>query len=438
MRTQILLATVLMAAVSSGCVIREHDTTPPPAVAGDVNMEWSFGDGTSCSSFIDHMQVTIAGEVLDNGGVYPCNLNGIQGVQLLNFAPGAYSFTVSAIDFTGHQRYTSSGTFTVNGDVTVSVILQSMSTQQPGNLTVFWAFPNNINCAEAGVDHVQVTIPGEALDNNGYYPCSTSGSQGIVLTNFGPGTYPVTVNALDSNDNPLYVGSNTAFIDGDQSVTVALAQTYSSNATLQLRWGFLDAQNNQLSCATAGVSNVQITINNFAPSVVPCSQGGVQGSSVGPLNAGSYTVVLDGLDANGNAIYSTTQTMVVSAPITQVTSYLAPLYGSWDLSYNFANAASCAAAGVTEVSLSVTDGNGNEISGQNPGTTRYPCGDQPNNVFSWQQFPGGDVVIQLFGYSSHGAAVPTWGATRATTLLSGAANDTTVTMETCGTNGSGC
>ena len=436
MRTRILLTTVLMAALT-GCVIHDHQSNQPPPVAGDVTLQWSFADGNNCVG-IKQIQVTVAGQVLDNNGVFQCNLNGVQGIQLLDFAPGAYSFSVTAIDFGGHPQYTASGTFTVNGDVTVSVILQSMSTFAPGDLTIYWTFPSGMGCNAAGVQSVQVTIPGQALDNGGNYPCNTNGAQGIVLTNFAGGQYSVTVDALASDGTPLYTGIGYPTVNGDISVTIGLNQDASSSATLQLRWGFLDAQNNVLSCATAGVQNVQVTVGSYSPSVLSCDNNGTEGTNFGPINAGSYPVELDGLDSTGNVIYSTTQTMVVSAPITQVTSYLAPLFGSWDLSYNFANAASCAAAGVTEISLSVTDGQGNEISGQDPGSTRYPCGDAPNDVFSWQEFPGQDVVIQIFGYSTHGSSFPTWGATRATTVINGADNETTVTLETCGSQGAGC
>lgn len=436
MRTRLLLLAVL-AAATSGCVIHEHDHVNPQPLPGNVNLVWTFGDGQTCASlggFIDHIEVTIPGESLASNGIYPCQINGTQGIQLQDFAPGTYSFTVNAIGTGNYVAYSATGSFTVNGDVTVSTVLQRVSAA-PGNLLVYWTFPNGMSCASAGASSVVINIPGEQLQNAGIFPCVTNGVQGIQLNNFAPGTYQVSVTAQDSYGHPLYQGGGNATVNGDTQVTIGLVQTQGSIATLQLRWSFLDASNVAHTCAAAGIQNVTVTLGSYAPITVPCDYQGIDGADFQYLATGVYEVILSALDATNTPQFTYDQNIAVAAPTTTANVQLVPLNGSWDLSYNLANAASCAIAGVAQVSLSVKDSAGNEISGIAPGT-RYSCQDNPNNLFHWDSFPGGSVTIQMYGYDSAGNRIR--GAYYGTNLAAGAANQTLVTLTTCGTSNSGC
>jgi hypothetical protein len=91
---------------------------------GDVTFIWSFS-GLSCAedSRIESVRIAIPGEALDNGGVYPCTVNGVDGIILNDFAPGTYSFAIDAVDYDGTVSYTGSGGFVVDGDTLVQVDL---------------------------------------------------------------------------------------------------------------------------------------------------------------------------------------------------------------------------------------------------------------------------------------------------------------------------
>lgn len=440
MRSHALLA-LAVSVVLSGCVIHEHSNVPPPGPVpqpGNVDMVWSFSDGQTCASlsaFVDHIRINVNGEQLANGGLFSCQTAGTQGVQLQNFAPASYTYSIIAENAGGFPLYQATGTFVVNGNVQVVASLNRVSNAQPGNVAVFWTLPNNLTCQSAGIDHMVINIPGEQLANGGVFPCQTAGVTGIQFNNFDPRTYTISIDAVDGSNTPRYHGDGSFTINGDTQVSVALHSTGSSMATLQLRWSFGQAGTSAaMTCAQAGVDHVTVTLGTFSLSVL-CDVQGVDGADFNNLSAGQYNLQLDGTH-NGQVVYSYAQSIAVSAPVTQMGVVLAPLYGSWDLTYNFSNAANCQVAGVSQVSLSVKDANGNELNGT--AGQRSPCGDAPSSInpIHFAQFPGGAVTLQMYGYSSSGQVVR--GATRATTLINGGANQTTVTLDTCGTSGSGC
>jgi hypothetical protein len=95
--------------------------------AGDVVFTWTFGDqltGCAQAPCVAQVVVEIPGQVLQNSGVYACTSSGgADGVQLTSFEGGDYSYTLTAEDAQGTALYQASGTFVVDGDVTVPVIL---------------------------------------------------------------------------------------------------------------------------------------------------------------------------------------------------------------------------------------------------------------------------------------------------------------------------
>jgi len=103
------------------------------AAPGDVTLLWHFSDGNTCDSagpYAATIEVSIPGEALANGGDYPCQSAGTDGITLDNFAPGTYDFSITAFDLNGAPTYTQSGTFLVDGDITVDVTLDPASVVQ--------------------------------------------------------------------------------------------------------------------------------------------------------------------------------------------------------------------------------------------------------------------------------------------------------------------
>ena len=112
------LAALLVLPFLPGCYVSSSSHT---SYSGDVTFYWSF-EGASCrqESAIEYVLVHIPGESLDNDGYFYCTNGGIDGITLHDFAPGSYSYTLTAIDYDGTESYYGSGGFTVDGDVGVT------------------------------------------------------------------------------------------------------------------------------------------------------------------------------------------------------------------------------------------------------------------------------------------------------------------------------
>ncbi|ATB29616.1 hypothetical protein [Melittangium boletus] len=96
----------------------------------------------------------------------------------------------------------------------------------PGDVTFSWSFAG-ANCAqERRIEQVLVTIPGEALENRGYYPCSINGYDGITLHDFAPGTYDFSLDAIDYDGYYSYRAVGTFTVDGNIVVNVDLTPTH--------------------------------------------------------------------------------------------------------------------------------------------------------------------------------------------------------------------
>jgi hypothetical protein len=97
---------------------------------------------------------------------------------------------------------------------------------RPGDVTFLWSF-YGLTCAEdPAIEWVQISIPGENLDNDGFYPCNVNGSDGIVLHDFYPGTYSFAIDAIDYDGYRSYTAGGTFTVDGDTLVRVDLTPTY--------------------------------------------------------------------------------------------------------------------------------------------------------------------------------------------------------------------
>lgn len=101
------------------------DDQPPGA---DIAFNWTLG-GSSCAtaSEVTTIAITIPGEQLVNGGVYPCSSDGVDGVVLRDFTPGAYTWMIEARNAASTALYRASGTATVAGSITVQVDLSPVT-----------------------------------------------------------------------------------------------------------------------------------------------------------------------------------------------------------------------------------------------------------------------------------------------------------------------
>jgi hypothetical protein len=94
-----------------------------------------------------------------------------------------------------------------------------------GDITFLWSF-GGLTCAQSGVANVQVALTGpngpEPLQNNGFYPCTFGGADGVTLTAFDGGDYTFSLDGLALGGAPLYGASGTFAVDGSVQVRVNL------------------------------------------------------------------------------------------------------------------------------------------------------------------------------------------------------------------------
>ncbi|RKH02156.1 hypothetical protein D7V97_28245 [Corallococcus sp. CA053C] len=260
MNARLLAAFLCLAAVSTGCVIEDHG----PRYPGDVRMSWAF-DGARCDEMRDvqGVDIIIDGEILENGGHYPCNANGFDGIVLHDFAPGAYTFDAVAVDYENVALFTYHGTFVVDGDVAVNINFPVGGTGTGTYAIINWKFPTEAGsqyptCGQAGVAFVDARVDDGAW---AHFNCN-EGSEGRTVStpDLAPGQRFLEVVAMDSLKRPLYYfgGPFTAVAGVPATVT---AETYAIGGAA-VGWQFYEGSV-RLSCSQAGVTEVGVNFKDI-------------------------------------------------------------------------------------------------------------------------------------------------------------------------------
>ncbi|MFN7132170.1 MAG: hypothetical protein ACK4N5_08810 [Myxococcales bacterium] len=168
---------------------------------------------------------------------------------------------------------------------------------RPGHITFKWNFEGRGCLDVPEVQHVRVVIPNETLDNNGYFPCNSGGTDGIKLLDFAPGSYNFTIDGVDANNKTIYTISGTLNVNGDITVPVTLTRV-GARERVQLFWTFGKAKK---GCAAAGVDEVWVRFANGEQVTRPCNEVDpltnrqVEGVSISQIDAGTYPVSLQGV-----------------------------------------------------------------------------------------------------------------------------------------------
>jgi len=183
-----------------------------------------------------------------------------------------------------------------------------------GDVTFSWTFYGSSTCP-AAVQSVHVVIPGEVLQNDGYYSCTANGYSGIVLHAFNPKSYAFTLEALDASGNALYTGTGTFVVNGNVLVNVDLTPTGRPSSWAYLLWTFPAGTN--LKC-NSGISFVDVQIDGATATRYNCTEGLSNPGATTPLIApGNHTISLWAIDNTGYVYYSAQSTLTTS-PNSQV------------------------------------------------------------------------------------------------------------------------
>jgi hypothetical protein len=312
--------------------------------SGNVVFLWNFA-GATCASTpaVTDVVISVPGETLSNGGAFPCSSGSTDGIQLLNFAAGSYSFTIEGRSGTGAALYTGAGTFTVNGNVTVTVTLNSNS-NAPGGASITWTFPPSGTSGSANATCTQTSGPVSGVDvsvDNGAaqtFAC-TDGQAPLAVSYsaLAAGSHTIDLQAHDAAGFVYYRSTSTFSVSAGSTTSHTFALPYFVGSAA-FKWSFSNGVT-QLTCAQAGITgNVYINFHDafgwwFADSTgqrldaaVPCLNGSLQGAVVDYMYGGTYDVYLSATDVTNRTLATnavTPPTLTVTAgnfPIVDVTT----------------------------------------------------------------------------------------------------------------------
>jgi hypothetical protein len=246
-----------------------------------------------------------------------------------------------------------------------------------GNVTFLWTLDQHPCSAVSDfVEGVHITIPGETLDSNGYYPCNANAVDGITLYNFQPGSYGFTVEAYDADNQILFAKSGNFVVNGNVTVKTDLAPTGAAPSDAFVSWFFPG----NITCVQAGVPSVDVSINGGEWTRLDCSAGSRGQAVRSPrLSPGRHTLQLVAVGNDGKPRYYASGVMnTVAYGSISAEFSLGEVGGMalrWELLESSLNR-TCAQAGVTQVAIHLYDhATGKYIYG-NTGDV-HGCGDAP-------------------------------------------------------------
>ena len=299
-----------------------------------------------------------------------------------------------------------------------------------GDITFHWTFDQGQTCYQAGVDHVVVSIPGQPLQNNGSYACTTAGVDGIVLRDFDAGSYSFTLQAYDVNNAELYASSGTFNVNGNVQVTRDLGPvTQNPGAYGYLTWDFATATGTNVPTCNAGTgySNDMTEVDLFeGSSTTPlarysCSSGLGTGYRVSLpyLNPGPHTLTLASFDASGVEYAFQTQTVNVGPTAVETVFTLAWEVGDVTIAWSPAGG-SCGFYGIVDMGFNLVDSSGNEIFARPAGSgsigdglsyfdvgsgNRYLCTDY---AITYPAVPAGTYGVEVQGTGNFAGGYYSW------------------------------
>jgi hypothetical protein len=277
----------------------------------------------------------------------------------------------------------------------------------PGEVTFQWSFAG-LSCGEVPhVRAVKIRLPGEALQNDGIYPCSVSGFQGIVLHDFAGGSYPYALEALGYGDEVLYRASGTLEVNGSVRVAVDLTPAGAYSSYAYLTWRFPpSATSANPTCADLGVSTVELSLDEGITARYPCAAGERLPGAMTPfVPPGSHALSLWALDADGYELFHFQGALQTfgGAPVAAEYRLGWSVGGApvrWQLT-DGSLAQSCAQAGIDTVWVNFQDAQGSLLYG--PSGDAQPCSGAPiyydylppgtHRVFLQGTGPGGRVYL---------------------------------------------
>jgi len=251
----------------------------------------------------------------------------------------------------------------------------------PGNIYVSWTFAG-ASCAQTpAVAQITVAVLNDPLPIvPNTFACQVGNPPNqLVIYNYSPGTYVVSLSGLDVSGKVIWTGTSTVVVNGNVSTLVNLQPTAPSNSAL-LSWSFAPAVGTFFPPCTAsgdpdpdGIDSVALYVDGAAnpAQTYDCTQGnGSTQVSAPPLSPGSHSLQLVAYQAGLSYAFAqsspVTVTIVANSPTSQAFT-LNWLVGGTGVAWTYPTTDACASS-VSSVTASFL-GPGN--SGY--ATAGYPC-----------------------------------------------------------------
>ncbi len=217
---------------------------------------------------------------------------------------------------------------------------------QPGNIFVSWTF-SGATCAQTpAVAQVTVNVLNSAPIQPNTFACQVgSPPNQLVIYNFNPGTYVLTLSGLDASGAIIWTGSATVVVDGDVSGTVDLRPVAPSgpSSIANLSWGFAPAVGSFFPpCTATGdadpdrIDSVALYVDgsNNPAQTYGCSQGlGTSQVSTPSLAPGSHSLQLVAYQAGLSYPFAQSAPVsvnfVANTPATQAFTFDWLVGGNW-------------------------------------------------------------------------------------------------------------
>jgi hypothetical protein len=173
----------------------------------------------------------------------------------------------------------------------------------PGDVTFQWTF-DGLTCVDVpDVQTIKISILGETVQE---FPCLVGGYPGVVLQDFAGGSYSFTIEALGYGREQLFSTSGIGIfaVDGDVTVNVDLQPVSGPHSYAYIGWNFPPNDVSQTpDCAEAGVSEVEVRIDNGLWVPYACTEGNPLWVLTGGLTSDQHTIALRVLGSNGTVYF---------------------------------------------------------------------------------------------------------------------------------------
>jgi hypothetical protein len=257
----------------------------------------------------------------------------------------------------------------------------------PGNIYLSWTF-NGAGCAQTP-DVVQVMVnvandPVPIVPNTFACRVGNPPPNQLIIKNYNPGSYAVSLSGLDASGNVIWFGGKTVVVNGNVSTNIDLQPSSGGgNSFAYLSWNFATAVGsafppctgqNESSPDPDRIDSVSLFVDgsNNPAQTYACNQGtGPAQVSTPFLPSGNHSLQLVAFQAGIPYAFAQTAPVTVNFDATNPSSQtftFSWLVGGVGVAWTYPNANACSAAGIASVTAGFS---GAADAGY--ATTGYPC-----------------------------------------------------------------